>query len=553
MTVHSITTDLTLMNDAQGGTWGELSNPFNAGGSATINDLDYFVQDTGCVSQSLSASKSGLIFSLVWDNGSDLAGSFATDDCVFMWQVLLAGNAMDTWANGGLRMFVGLGQGDGDVWQCGGSDFGRNPYGGWQNVAVDPTVTPDYTIGTPTAVWRWFGSIVNTIATISKGNLHGVDVLRRGRGELIIEFGTGADPETTFTDISDDNDAIANRWGLFKLEGGSFQWKGLMSFGNATNEVEFTSANDIIFIDDTPRTFAAFNRIEINNTSSVVNWTSVSITAPNTSVDGTVLSRGQLEVVDNAEVTFIACTFTDMSTFIFNDGANANTITDTTFRRTGQITTGGATMSGCVFEDITSATHVLALTLADAIKVSESTFDSDGTGNGLQIGDGTTVLTTQTITLTDLDFIGYDQADPGTAANKAVYLNSDTGGGVITLNISGGSGLTETFHVRTTNCTVAVSADVTVTFTNLKDNSEVRIYTAGTNTELAGIENATAGSLDERTFAAAIPGTTSVDYVIINFLANDDINYLPIRVNAFTWPSADQNLVINQVIDRNVE
>jgi hypothetical protein len=86
---------------------------------------------------------------------------------------------------------------------------------------------------------------------------------------------------------------------------------------------------------------------------------------------------------------------------------------------------------------------------------------------------------------------------------------------------------------------------VTLTFTGLRDNTEIRIYTAGTTTELAGIENATAGSPDARTFAAAIAGGTSVDYVIHN------IDYESIRVESFTWPSTNQSLPVAQRFDRN--
>ena len=539
MTVHSITTDLTLMDDGTG-TYVELASPYNAGGSPAAADGDYFIQSTSCATQTLSASKSGLIFSMVWDNGVDLAGSFGLDDCYFVWQIFLAGTGIDTWANGGLRLFIGADTSNGDVWQSGGSDFGRNPYGGWQNIAIDPTLTPDYTIGTPTAVWRYFGSMPNTVATISKGAFHGIDVSRHGRGELIIEFGDGADPQIVFQDIADDNDSINNRWGLFQSQGSSYLWKGLMSIGNATNAAEFTDSNVIIFIDDVPRTFAHFNRIEVTHASTTIDWTAVSITAPNTSVDGTVLSRGEFEMIDNAVLNWTSCTLTDMSTFIFLSNA---TITDSTFRRTGLITTGGATFTGCKFDSITSDPHIIVSSPANAALISNSELISDGTGNGIEIGG-----TAANFTLTGVDFTGYSLT---VDANKAIYVNIATG--TVNITISGGSGVTASSHVRTAGATIVVNSDVTVTFTNLKDNSEVRVYATGTNTELAGIENATAGSLDERTFAAAIPATTSVDYVIINFLASDDINYQPIRVNAFTWPSADQNLVINQVIDRNVQ
>jgi hypothetical protein len=445
------------------GTYVELNSPYNAGGSPAAGDTDYFIQSTSCATQTLSASKSGLIFSMVWDNGSDLAGSFGTDDCYFVWQIFLAGTGIDTWANGGLRLFIGADLSNGDVWKSGGSDFGRNPYGGWANIAIDPTVTPDYTIGTPTAVWRYFGSMPNTVATISKGAFHGLDVSRYGRGELIVEFGTGADPEVVFQDIADDNDSINNRWGLFQSQGSSYLWKGLMSIGNATNACEFVDANVIIFVDDTPRTFASFNRVEIKNTSTIVDWTAVSFTAPNTSVDGSVLSPGEFEVVDNATVTLTSCTFTDMSTFTFNDGTNANTIINTTFRRCGEIATGGATMTGCTFDSITSANHVSVTSPANAAKISGGEFISDGTGNGLVITG-----TAADFTLTDVDFTGYSTT---VDANKAIYVNIASG--TVNLTISGGSGVTLASHVRTAGATInLITGAVTVKVTTVDEGGD---------------------------------------------------------------------------------
>lgn len=474
MTAHSVTSDLTDITDAQSGTWSEMPSPYNAGTSVTVPDTDYFIQGTGCASQALSASKSGLVFGIYYDNTTDNSSNMGANDCYFYWQVLLAGNAMDTWANGGLRVGVGSGTGDYNVFDSGGNDFGRNPYGGWQNIAIDPTRTADYTIGTPGAAERYFCSILNTTSVISKGNVHGVDAIRYGRGELIVEFGTSPDADVTFQDIADDNDSVNNRWGLFQKQGESYLWKGLMSLGNATNAVEMTDSNIAISVDDTPRTFAAFNRIEINNTSSVVDWTDVKITAPNTSVDGTVLSRGQFEVVDNATVTMDTCIFTDMSTFTFNDGTNANTITDTTFRRCGQITTGGATMTGCVFESITSASHVLVSSPANAAKISNSTFVSDGTGNGLEITG-----TAADFTLTGCVFENYDTANPGTAANKAIYVNIATG--TVNITISGGSGITASSDIRTAGATVnvivgAVTVRINTTEADGTDEDGVRVH-----------------------------------------------------------------------------
>ncbi len=210
MTQPSYTNDLTDLTDAESaGTWLEMGSPYNAGG-APGESTDYFIQGTGCAVQAMSASKSGLLFSMCFDAGSGQEGSFATDDCVFMWQNFGMGNAVEIYANGGLRLVIGSNGSidNAGVWITGGRDFGRNPYGGWQNVVVDPTLAVDYTIGSGNGgSWRYFGSMPYTIATISKGEVHGIDAIRYGRGELIIEYGDVTNGYCTFGELANANDA----------------------------------------------------------------------------------------------------------------------------------------------------------------------------------------------------------------------------------------------------------------------------------------------------------------------------------------------------------
>lgn len=82
----------------------------------------------------------------------------------------------------------------------------------------------------------------------------------------------------------------------------------------------------------------------------------------------------------------------------------------------------------------------------------------------------------------------------------------------------------------------------TITITNLQPNTEVRIYNAGTTTELAGIENTT-GS----TFSSLLPsGTLLVDVVLLSLpFENERIR------NVST--STDVTLSVNQDIDRQYE
>ena len=147
-------------------------------------------------------------------------------------------------------------------------------------------------------------------------------------------------------------------------------------------------------------------------------------------------------------------------------------------------------------------------------------------------------------------FTGYDTADPGTAANKAIFVNIASG--TMTITISGGSGVAEDYHVRSAGATVTISADTTVTFTGLKDNSEVRIYKVSDDSVVAGTEDATAGTEDNRSFSWAAPNGTEVYYRIHCFEVGDEI-YETIFVPSYTVPSTDTSIGVSQRLDRSAE
>jgi len=409
MAAPSYVTDLALVNDADTTTgWAELSG--HTGGGAATDETDFYMQNSNCISQS-TGTQTAQGAGLQYDYGSNI--TWTTGYVFLAWQIFLAGNAVQTWASGGIRFGVGSSAGNMKYWNAVGSDTGRAPYGGWQNTAIDPTYTADQTDGAPTAgAYRFFGSMPNIVSAVSKGNPHGVDVIRYGRGKITITNGDVTNGYGTFAGIATTNDNTANRWGLFQLQQGTYLWKGLLSFGSDATAVDFRDANRVIFIDDTPRTYASFNRIEIRNASSRVDWTAVQISALGT------LSKGEFEVIADADVNFASCTFTDMSTFIF---LSNSTVLSTIFRRCGQVTVGGADISGCTFDQSTATSAVLAASPAHAGAIDNTTFISDGTGYAITITG-----TAANITLTNVTFTGYAASD-GTSGNEAIFVNIATG------------------------------------------------------------------------------------------------------------------------------
>ena len=179
--------------------------------------------------------------------------------------------------------------------------------------------------------------------------------------------------------------------------------------------------------------------------------------------------------------------------------------------------------------------------------ITNSNFISGGSGHAVRCDTTGTYSWTGN---TDSGYTGTRGTNLVSSSGSTDAMFYNNSGGLITLNVGGGG---QAPSVRNgAGATTQVNANVNVIFDSLKDNSEVRIYTAGTKTELAGIEDATAGTPDNRNFTASLSAGASVDYVIHNFQPGDEI-YQTIRVETFTWPSTDTTITVQQQLDRNAE
>lgn len=148
------------------------------------------------------------------------------------------------------------------------------------------------------------------------------------------------------------------------------------------------------------------------------------------------------------------------------------------------------------------------------------------------------ITTPGTYTLDGHTFNGYNAVN----GNADSTIRNESGGAV-TINASNITG--NLTYQNGTGASTTINNNVTVTFAGLKDNTEVRVYRTSDGVELDGIENATAGTADNRTFAASIAASVNVYYVIHN------VAYEYIQVNNFTWPATAQTINVQQRLDRN--
>jgi hypothetical protein len=120
-------------------------------------------------------------------------------------------------------------------------------------------------------------------------------------------------------------------------------------------------------------------------------------------------------------------------------------------------------------------------------------------------------------------------------------VNNSGGSLTITAN---DSDLLETEVEDVGAAATTVNNNVAVTLTGMLDDTEVRIYTAGTTTELAGIEAATDGTADDRSFTFSLTAALDVD---INILHKDRAlnTYFSITI-----PASAASIPVFQPIDR---
>lgn len=141
------------------------------------------------------------------------------------------------------------------------------------------------------------------------------------------------------------------------------------------------------------------------------------------------------------------------------------------------------------------------------------------------------------------------QSQPLYATGSSFYTERSNGKGIIIIDAGAG---TSDYYTDDAGNTWTAPVSTTVTFATMKDSSEVRVYLTGTSTEIAGIEDATAGTSDNRTFAWAATASTVVDYVIHNWDGVEP-HYQTIRVNGYTVPASNTTINIAQQLDRNAE
>lgn len=518
MAAASYTTNLTDITTAEGTTG---FTGIGGGGAIAYQETDFFIQGNFCLSKatnntwdSAGTPRGGAMF----NNGAGI--TVPANGAVLTWIYWWGPGVLATKANGGAEVIIGSATTAYKSWYVTGSDDWA--FGGWRCYPVDPSVaTSRANTGSPTSTLQYFGwqANVGAAVNIARGNPYGIDAIRYGRCDIVATDGDLANGYATFLGAANWDNDPARRLGLFTPRDGAYYQQGLFQIGTAGTAADFRDSNRVIFIQNTEKVSAAFNRWEIRNASSRVDWTSINISALGT------VSKGQFEMVDNADVNWDTCVFTDMDTFILQSNA---TVIDSTWRRCGQVTLGGATLTGCTFDKTTAAVALLAGSSVST--VSGCFFVSDGSSHAIEITGGTSH------TLNNLTFSGY-AASNGSTGNETVYVNIASG--TVTINSD------SVISVRTAGATVnVVAGQKTLTLTGIVSGSDIVVLTAGTSTDLASNDGAT-NPVTSFAYSYTYSAGTFVDIAVYK------VGYVPYVVRNYELQNGNSSLPIAQVVDRN--
>lgn len=509
MAAQSITTDLSTMTLMESGT----STADIGGGQGSSAEPDFFIQ--GLQSFSRRVSGSGAVSGL----GISATGPSVSGQHIYVWAINLTAGLVNTTASGGVRIFVGNSTNAYDMFYVNGSE---DLVGGWRCYPIDYEATADATQGNPTGTGT-VGALLSTTGTINRPNL-GVDAIRYGTGIDATGGGT-PDPDITFSTIANQDSLVANQWGILQPTAAGVNLQGRVRIGadDASTATTFADVDAVLTkannnpVGVNTNTKATFSGIILSGSLTTATFTGCLFISLDAHDTGFVDAASATNSIATSLIK--GCTFLDWGTV---DGTPNMTIEDTTFANSGVLTPNGSLIKNCLFD--TCAAINAENNLED---IQNCTFSS-GSGGVPAIS---TSIPSGTYSLVGNTFVGYNASDG--QADSAVDFTATTG--TITINVSGGA----VPSFRTAGATVVFQVSSTLTLTGLQTNTEVRVYDAGTTTEVAGVENS-------GTTEAFSINVSSVDIVIHN------VDFIYQRLESISTTTA-RTLPIQQQADRNYE
>lgn len=456
MAVPSYTNDLTDIDLAET-TTGYVA--YGGGGAGLGVGADFSMQGINCVDKQITSAEKGILF----NNGVGI--TMGSGDHTWIWHFTATPGVTDSLVNRGAVVNIGSGTTAFVKYHVEGLEtFGAGGRVG-KCYTIDQTVQTSNTgsvpyrtlVGSPSGTLQYFGSGLNTTATVRSSNM-GLDATRYGKGGFITA-GEIANP-ATFNGFSVQNDSISNRWGILTDLGGSFELQGMFAIGQnnaGTATLAYFKDNDIaVNLADTVHSAADFTQFVIDHASTEVYWTNINITALGTNNKGKI-------VVNTTPTAFdiVGGTFTGLGTTTLQTNCTADGVT---WRNTDSITLNSANITNCLIENNIATAAAITDDLND---ITDCTFNSSGTKHAIEL----TSIGGGSMAWDNIDS-GYAGTD-GSTGNETIFVNVATGS--LTINV--GAGYT-TPTIRTAGATVTVVSGQVTTLLTVKDSEGAPIQNA---------------------------------------------------------------------------
>jgi hypothetical protein len=484
---------LTVRTQVGTGTWKD----YGGGGGSTSN-TDVFLSSTSSRARKISNGIKGFALDL-GAGGVDLSNTVVA----IRWATLAGIGALDTFANSGVVIRLEDTSGNISDWSI---DGGNTYTGGWKVSVVSTTLSETSNSGTAatlTAV-RYVGIVWDETASVGGGdpNCYIDEILTWADTGLTI---TG-DSTSLVSDLQAWDDT--NDYGIFETRSGITFSKARLILSPGVSDFA-TTGETLVFEDpayyDGTNTSSSLNEIGIeSSTANVLDFNRLTCVADdNADVNGTSADR----IINLASATAVDV---DIATFRGFDGATTplqlggtgNNYNGANFEACGQATQTGAVLRNCVFRNTTNADGAYEWTTNSDIE--DSTFESDGTGHGIDIASAPT--DPSTTDFNNLVFTSYGANDTADAS-----VDNNTGHDVLIASLEGSSGITVN---TTTNTTVQSS--VNVAFNGIVNGSRLYIEatdTVGTVTDGDSLQN-TLVSTDPHTYVHNYEGDLTIRYVV---------------------------------------
>jgi hypothetical protein len=128
------------------------------------------------------------------------------------------------------------------------------------------------------------------------------------------------------------------------------------------------------------------------------------------------------------------------------------------------------------------------------------------------------------------------------ATGTSFYTEQSNSKGIFVVNSAAG---TLDYLTDDAGGTWTPPSTTNVTFTGMRDNTEVRVYATSDGSAVGGIETVTTGTTDDRSFTWSALATTDTYYKIFN------VDYEEIHTKGYIVPASDASIPIQQRFDRN--